>query len=135
MRRIGKSKTSQLQHKADSLLQTYITAKYPKCEVCGNPSQCGHHLVEKSRSNRLRYELSNLVPVCVRCHSKIHNTIFGHSANRLLDSYNVLDEIFKRRGGKKWKDKLEQTGRELVKTNVGWYEDHIEKLESLIAEL
>lgn len=140
MRRVGKNPKSQAKHKADTLLQKYIVKKYPKCECCGNPTSCGHHLVEKSRSNALRYDLTNIVPVCNVCHTQIHNMICGRMGNNILRSFNILEKIFLRRGktpkgAQKWKDDLERRGRELIKTNISWYNDHITRLQKLLDDL
>lgn len=129
MRHIGKSKTSQLQHKADKLLQELIRKLFPKCEVCGQPTQVGHHIVEKSRSSILRYELKNIAHLCNPCHLKIHN-IFGNS---VLGSYHPLKVIIKNHGGEKWLEKLEKEGKKLVKTNAEWYNYHLERLSTQLS--
>lgn len=131
MRRIGKSPEAKLKHAADVALQAYIVRKFPRCEVCCGPSECGHHLVEKSRSSRLRYELENIVPVCRRCHTMIHNRIFGRVGNNILRSYNILDAVIERRGGKPWLENLERKGRELVRTNLSFYKDALEYFTNL----
>lgn len=118
-----------LEKKADTLLQQYIRSKYPKCEICGNETQCGHHFIEKSKSNRLRYEESNIIPVCLSCHSKIHNR-FSYSKG----AYDVIDFIIKKRG-KKWLNKLEKTRHELVKTDEIWYNKSITEYQEKIKTL
>jgi len=114
---------NKLEKQADTLLQKNIVKKYPYCEVCRQPTQCGHHFIEKSKSNRLRYEEDNIIPVCLSCHCKIHNR-FSYS----LGSYDIIDFIIKKRG-KKWFNKLQKTRHELVKTDGNWYKNHIERLK------
>ena len=126
MKRIGKNPKSQLQHKADIALQKFIVAKNPKCECCGQATYCGHHLVEKARSNALRYVEENIIPVCLNCHTKIHNRIFGRPTNQSLASYHILNDIIKRKGGIKWLDDLERRGRELVKTDMSFYQSALD---------
>lgn len=135
MRRVGKTPEAKMKHKADSALQAWAVKQFPKCELCPSPSQCGHHIVEKSRSSRLRYEEENIVALCRICHSKVHNQIFGRVGNNILRSYNLLDRIINARGGKKWLDALEAKGRELVKTNVTYYQIALEKYNRKIDEL
>lgn len=129
MRKVGKAIKSKLQHEADKLLQRYIVLSYPKCEICGQPTFCGHHFIEKSKSNRLRYEISNLIPVCLSCHCKIHNR-FSYS----LGAYDIIDLIIKGRG-KKWFDKLQKLRHELIKTDEIFYQANIDAYKKEILTL
>lgn len=45
-----------------------ILLENPKCEWCGEPAQLVHHR-DRSRSNHV---LSNLMPVCCKCHTRLH---------------------------------------------------------------
>lgn len=54
----------------DRLFQELSQGK--RCEYCGRPAECIHHLIEKSRSEYLRYDVKNACPVCIECHNKIH---------------------------------------------------------------
>ena len=116
---------NKLEKKADTLLQQIYTKKFPKCEVCGQPTNCIHHFIEKSKSNRLRYEEINLIPVCLSCHSKIHNR-FSYS----LGAYDIIDFIIKKKG-RKWFNNLQKLRHELVKTDEIWYNNHITRLQEL----
>jgi len=126
MRKVGKNPKSKAQHEADKLLQQYLTKKNPRCECCGSPVYCGHHFIEKSKSNILRYDLENLIPVCLSCHSKFHNQ-FGFS----YLTYNIIADTIKRRG-QKWHKYIEQTRHKIVKTDLDWYNSHIQRLTKLI---
>lgn len=42
------------------------------CEVCGEPMELIHHYEEKSQCVNLRYNPINFIPVCKKCHFKIH---------------------------------------------------------------
>ena len=132
MKRIGKSPVAKMKHEADRAMQVWFVRTHPKCECCGQPTYCAHHIVEKPRSSALRYEGDNLVAVCLPCHSQIHNQMFGRPANNSLRSYNLIDGIIERRGGKKWKDELECRGRMLVKTNLEFYKKAFEYFTNLI---
>ena len=47
-------------------------SKDKRCQFCGRPAECIHHLIEKSRSEFLRYDYRNACPVCIKCHNLIH---------------------------------------------------------------
>jgi hypothetical protein len=130
LKKRGKSPESKLQKKCDQLMQEYYTKKYPKCDICNAPTYCMHHFIEKSRSNRLRYEPENLIPLCFKCHYGVHNACAGRILNNVLRSYNFMDAIINKRGGKEWKDKMERIGREMIKTNLAYYEQVYEKLSN-----
>jgi hypothetical protein len=102
---------AQIQKKADQVLQQLVVKKWPKCECCGQPVSCGHHFIEKSKSNILRYDLKNIIPVCSGCHTKFHNS-FGFS----YLTYDIIKETIKRRG-KKWHDYIEQTRHKTIKND------------------
>ena len=60
------------KNKCDSLLTPVIIKLYPKCLLCGNPTQVAHHHCHKSKSNMLRHDLKNLVNLCHHCHQMLH---------------------------------------------------------------
>ena len=128
----GKSPESKLQKSCDKLMQQIYTKKYPKCDICGELTYCMHHFIEKSRSNRLRYEEENLIPLCFKCHYGVHNSCAGRMLNNVLRSYSFMDAIINKRGGKKWKEKMEKIGREMIKTNLAYYEEILERLTKLL---
>lgn len=125
LRKTGKSETSKLQKKCDSLLTPIIKKKYPKCEGCGiNPTTVAHHWIEKSRSSNLRYDLRNIIPLCAVCHVKIHNR-FG---NNVVGGVDIADKIINKRG-KVWKRHMDEEANVIVKTNKAWYESKLAELE------
>ena len=128
----GKSPVALLKAKCDKVMQQIYTAKNPKCDICGKPTYCMHHFVEKSRSNRLRYEEENIIPLCQLCHSYTHNKMNRFMLNNLNRSYSYVDMIINKRGGKEWKDKMEIIGRETIKTNIQYYEVKLEELSKLL---
>lgn len=131
LRRRSKNPVKILQKKCDQLWQKYITAKYPVCDLCGKPTYCGHHFVEKSRSSRLRYEEENMIPVCKVCHMHIHNRTGQFGLNNVNRSHDAVDMIIEKRGGKAWKNKMEKIGRETIKTNLSYYQNIYEYLTKL----
>lgn len=44
----------------------------PKCEICGCPAETAHHFIRQSRSNHLRCDQKNLIPICQKDHARIH---------------------------------------------------------------
>jgi len=128
MRRHAKTENGQLQMKADRLLQQVFTKLFTHCEMCGQPVSCAHHFIEKSKSNILRYDFKNLVPVCQSCHTKFHNK-FGFSKG----TYDIIDALIRKRG-KKWLNYIEKTRHKIIKTDKIWYNAIINSLEKEINE-
>jgi hypothetical protein len=91
------------------------------------PTQVGHHWVEKSRSNRLRYDLDNIVSLCYSCHSKIHNQ-FGNS---IIGGLDVANLIIRKRGGG-WHERLKKISRETIKRDVIWATENHERLTKIL---
>jgi len=60
------------QAKCDSLLSPIIILLFPRCLLCGNPTQVAHHHCHKSKSLTLRYDFKNLINLCHSCHLKLH---------------------------------------------------------------
>ena len=106
-----------LRNKTDKLLSPWIIKKYPKCLLCGKPSQVAHHHCHKSQSNRPRYEEINLIPLCTGCHCKLHHN----------ESYWA--SIIVQKKGLEWFEKLEKMKRELVKTDRYFYQENYERIK------
>ena len=120
MSKTPQQKRRALQRKCDKLLQEVGRKIYKDCYVCGRPYSCLHHFVCKSRSNRLRYDWDNLIPVCKSCHFKIHT-----------GSDSTIHAIIQSKKGDKWvKDLILKKG-EYVNISLKYYEDIIRKLEKL----
>ena len=47
-----------------------IELKAKKCRICGKPAYCLHHILPLCKGGDNRQ--SNLIPVCLECHKKIH---------------------------------------------------------------
>ena len=94
-----------------------------KCEVCGNSFSCFHHFIRKSRSTLLRYDVENAIPVCVKCHYKIH---FGEP----IDEYRIYAQIEKKRG-KKWAKYIKDREHISIKKNIIWLKEQESLLNNL----
>jgi hypothetical protein len=121
---VKKNPKQLLEKKCDSLCTPVVKVIHPFCEACGQPTQVAHHFIERSRSNRLRYDLNNLIGLCNSCHVKIHNR-FGNSISGCLD----IADIIRNKRGEDWYQKLKITAREIVKTDISWYEKNLSELE------
>ena len=108
-----------LEKKADCLLQIKFKEKNNICIVCGQQSSCGHHVVFKSQSNALRYSINNLVPLCAKCHTRLHFS--GDPA--------ILGTIIKVKG-LDWFDQLQKERHKICKHTKEYLENIIEKLSS-----
>lgn len=121
-------KATTVRNKADALLTPIIKALHPHCllrgaENCAGLTQVAHHHVHKSSSSRLRYELSNLIPLCNACHILLHGneSYWGSRVTQLR--------------GMDWFDELQALRKESVKTDVHFYLANYERLQTLLHEV
>jgi 5-methylcytosine-specific restriction endonuclease McrA len=59
--------------------------KNQRCHICGAYSATEIHHIISRKDKMLRYDISNLLPVCHSCHMKIHD--------KGLDEYQFLGEL------------------------------------------
>ncbi len=53
----------------DRMWSHLIFATYGnRCVLCGKPAVDSHHIIRRSKSNALRYDIKNGVPLCKGCH-------------------------------------------------------------------
>jgi len=115
-------KIKQKRKEADRIWQQIVQKLHPICEGCKKgktqeKTQVGHHFIEKSLSNALRYDIKNGIGLSNKCHFLLHTRSDGGIyANIILNR------------GQKWVDYIEQNRKKLIKTNLKWYENHIERL-------
>lgn len=113
-------KLSSIRNKCDSLLTPIIKQKYPVCILGGELTQVAHHFVHRSKSNRLRYDLINLIPLCNKCHQKLHH-------NESYWAAVIVEEK-----GMEWFRNLDLAKRETVKTDIHWYMKNLARLQNLL---
>lgn len=120
MKKLPSLKT--LKNKADSLLTPLIIKLFPRCLLCSQPAQVAHHFIKKSESNRLRYEMDNLIPLCHKCHCALHNheTIYSGRITLLK--------------GTEWFMNLIKKKKEYIKVDRFYYREAIERLLKLTYE-
>jgi 5-methylcytosine-specific restriction endonuclease McrA len=109
-----------LRNKCDKHLSPLIVKLYPKCLLCGKPSQVAHHFVHKSKSNFLRYEFTNLIPLCHSCHFALHNNESLY-AGRIINIKGLI-----------WFNNLEVMKRASIRVNRQRYERVLEFLADLL---
>ncbi len=114
---------SYWRNKADSLLTPIIKEMFPQCLLvapnCARETQVAHHHVHKSKSTRLRYEISNLIPLCHHCHQVLHHN----------ESYWA--SVIVERKGLEWFRDLERMKQETVKADWLYYQRQYERLQAI----
>lgn len=119
---MAKNPLKKLRKEADAKFQEVCMMKGGLCEVCeARTAYCCHHLIAKSLSNRLRYEIKNGIRICLDCHMKIHST-----------ADPTLFRKIEKAVGKKRINWLEKVRREFVKTNQQFYLEALNKLNKLL---
>jgi hypothetical protein len=101
-----KTSLSKLKDKADRLLQRYHVPLNPRCLVCGGPTNCMHHYVQKSQCTLLRYDERNLIPLCIKCHSRHH----------LSGDPRIVETIIEKKG-MEWVKELQSVRQQEYKLN------------------
>ena len=76
------------RQKLDRLFQELSKGK--RCEFCLRPAECIHHIIEKSRSEYLRWDYHNACPVCLHCHNEIH---LGHIKPLVSDYLRMYENV------------------------------------------
>lgn len=96
------------------------------CEVCGGQQQVTHHLVKKSQSTGLRYDIMNGIFLCNSCHCAIHQG----------KRDNITGIIVANRGAK-WMYELETKRKELAGLNYNllWWKQKYEELTIALEQL
>lgn len=108
----GKNLPRKWRNRCDALLTPLVMKLHPFCLLCGSRTQVAHHFIHKSKSSRLRYEITNLIPLCGSCHLRLH-------CNEGFESARIIEKK-----GLEWFKKLEKMKNEIVKTDNKFYEDN-----------
>jgi len=119
-----KSKKQKLRDEADKLYQaTGLKILGGICLICGGKASCIHHYIPKSVSTALRYELRNGIPICVKCHCRLHSSPDPESNNIIRD----------KKGGKWLRDLRERRSKE-IKADISFYQNAIIKLKKQLTK-
>ena len=92
-------------------------AKHPYCVFCGKKATTCHHFIRQSRSNYLRCDDRNLIPICQKCHYRLHN---GYES--------VMTLILRKKLGDEWADSLIRDSRKTIKDNLTYWRKMKDKL-------
>lgn len=115
-----KPSKSYLRNQCDALLTPLTKELQPHCFFCGKRTEVGHHFVHRSKSTALRYEMENLIGLCNSCHFALHQN----------ESYYAAKIV--ERKGIEWFQRLERMKNVIVKADVLFYKQKLEKLKALI---
>jgi len=82
--------------------------EFPKCVFCNQPAITCHHFIRQSRSNYLRCNPKNLIPICQKCHARIH----------LGQEEQIMTLQLRNMYGKKWADEMETGRHKIIKGDI-----------------
>ena len=114
-------KKARLRTKADKLYQNIGRLLYKKCLICGGEYSCLHHYHPKSTCSALRYNLKNGIPICSKCHLRLHSS--GDPS---------FNETILRINGQEWAEELQAIKRNtFVKDTIEYYQNIVDNLEKI----
>ena len=105
---------SYYRNKADRLLQETVRKLSKRCLICGGELSCGHHFFPKSMSNYLRYNMENIIPICVGCHLRHHS-----------GSPEIHATVLRIKG-QDWYDNLEREKNKAIREGFKFNKMHLE---------
>ncbi len=117
----SQQKKKRLRNKCDRLYQEIGRMMYEDkgCLICGGEYSCLHHMFPKSTCSALRYNIHNGIPICQKCHCRVHSS----------DDPTINIQIVQIRG-KEWLEGLQSVKRnDFVKTSIKYYENVLKNLE------
>ena len=80
-----KTPRQRLKAKLDKMWQEIVSTRQGyRCELCGGTPACGHHIIFKSQSLYLHWDLKNAIVLCSSCHYKVHN-VDPRKMNKKID--------------------------------------------------
>ena len=95
-----------------------------RCVICGKPAIDAHHVIRKSQSNALRYNVINGVPLCKGCHTfGVH--VGNVDKNRKLIEYLGNEQI----------DNLQSHKHDYTKMNISTLREKAIELYKEIKEI
>jgi hypothetical protein len=111
-----------LRNKADKLYQEIGRQVFGSkgCLICHGEYSCLHHFIPKSCSTHLRYDFQNGIPICCKCHLRIH------SSPDPTISVKIKDIM-----GQDWFNRLSAIRGKQIKVSKSYYLDIIDTLEKL----
>jgi len=124
MKRKKKTNKQILQTETNKVWITKCVEKWGnKCSVCGEPATQVHHYIPKSRNGLLRYDIQNGIPICQKCHYKIH------FSSKPSEVHRIIEKIRQVRGKEwcKYIDRVENIHGASFNT-IQWVQKQLDKL-------
>lgn len=115
-----KTEKQRLIEECVSLATQLKLAEHPSCVFCGKTATTCHHFVRQSRSNFLRCNPKNLIPVCQKCHAKIH----------IGQEEQIMTLRLRNMFGKRWSDEMEAGRQKTIKSDIYYWK----KMKILLTE-
>lgn len=112
-----RSKVTILKDKADGLFQRKYIEEKPLSIVSGQPTEVIHHFIEKKKSNNLRYDKDNAIPLTNKEHCQHH-----------FSGDPMIVITIKEKMGQEWLDDIQARRRIDRKFNIGYLNTIIEQL-------
>lgn len=91
----------------------------PYCVFCGQLASTCHHFVHQARSNYLRCDSRNLIPICKICHCKLHN---GYEPIMALQLRNMF--------GEEWAEGLLRDSQKSICDTMGHWKEVFKELNN-----
>lgn len=104
VKRTKKDPRKRLRDELDRLVQDILAPFHEECIVCSGRTHAMHHYIQKNQSLYLRWDVRNLVPLCMSCHCKHHK---GGDPR--------IHQVILMRKGHQWADSLEADRRKIFK--------------------
>ena len=92
--------------------------EHPRCMFCNQQANTCHHFIRQSRSNYLRCDSRNLIPICQKCHARIH--VGQMEAVMTLQLRGML--------GDEWANSLIKDSQKTIKGTMKYWRDLKETL-------
>jgi len=92
--------------------------EHPNCMFCNQPAYTCHHFIHQSRSNYLKCDKRNLIPICKKCHYRLHQG--GCEQIMTLQLTNIL--------GEDWKNEMLLDSRKSMNDSVFYWKNMKESL-------
>jgi 5-methylcytosine-specific restriction endonuclease McrA len=121
-----KSKSKKyLRNKCDKICKELALKKANgKCLVCGSTfGVTAHHYFYRSSCSHLRFDLDNLIVLCMKCHARLH----------FRDPKLVEAQIIAKKG-EKWLSELTNKALEKQKSSyqsLSYYQNILDKLNEM----
>ena len=109
---------SKLKQQCVDIATENKLAVNPKCEFCGEKATTCHHVIRQSRSNYLRTCPANLIPICARCHMRLHSGYEALMTATLIEKYGLL-----------WIQQLRADSVKTIKDNVSYWQAKLAELK------